>query len=91
MQAVIRPRGASEMRVAIVDISRGGVSLHCDWRAGPGKDVPMELPGAGGPVTARVVRSEGGKLALAFRQDEAVLRRVDQAIALIATGTTAAA
>jgi hypothetical protein len=37
------------------------------------------------------VRSEGGVLALAFRQDEAMLRQVDQALAIISAGTAAAA
>jgi methyl-accepting chemotaxis protein len=90
-QALLRPRSAAEMRVAIVDISRGGVSLRCDWRADAGTEVAMELMGTTGPVIARVVRSEGGVLALAFRQDEAMLRQVDQALAIISAGTAAAA
>ena len=59
-QAVLRPRGAAEMRVAIIDISRGGVSLRCDWRADAGTEVPIGLPGAAGPVIARIVRSRVG-------------------------------
>jgi hypothetical protein len=42
-------------------------------------------------VTARAARSENGLLALTFRQDEAMLRRVDQALARIGAGTAAAA
>lgn len=90
-QAALRPRGSPEMRVAIVDISRGGVSLRCDWRGDVGTEVAVELPGGGAQVGARVVRCEGGVLALAFLQDEAVLRRVDQALALIGRGAVAAA
>jgi methyl-accepting chemotaxis protein len=90
-QAVLRPRGGSEMRVDIVDISRGGVSLRCDWRADAGTEVSVELPKAGGPIVARTVRSGGSQLALAFRQDEAMLRQVDQALAFISARTAAAA
>ena len=39
---------------------------------------PIELPEAGGPV---IERSEGGVFAFAFRQDEAILRQVDQGLA----------
>jgi hypothetical protein len=66
------------VRAAIVDISRGGLSCRCDWRAAAGTEVPIELPDAGGPVIVRIVRSEGGVLALAFRQEEVMLRRVDR-------------
>jgi methyl-accepting chemotaxis protein len=90
-QAELRPRGGPEMRATILDISRGGVSLRCDWQADAGTEVPLQLPGAGGLVVARVVRSQGGRLALAFRQDEAMLRQVDQALKLMSAATAAAA
>ena len=89
--AVLRPRNGSEMRVVIVDISRGGVSVRCDWRSDAGSEVSIALPGADGTIVARVVRSGGGMLALAFRQDEAMLRRVDQSLAFIAARLAAAA
>ena len=79
-QAVLRPRGRPEMRASIDDISRGGLAVRCDWRADAGTEVQLELPGAEGVVTARIIRSENGVLALAFRQDEEMLRRVDAAL-----------
>ena len=79
------------MRVAIVDISRGGVSLRCDWQADVGTEVPIELPGGDARVVARIVRSEKGVLALAFRQDAAILRGVDQALALMSQGAASKA
>ena len=90
-QVAIYPRGGSEMHVVIVDLSRGGVSLRCDWRADPGTEVPVELPGAGGQVIGRVVHTGNGTLALAFRHDESMLRRVDQTLAFISAKTRAAA
>ncbi len=90
-QAVLRPSGRPETRVIIVDISRGGISLRSDWHADVGTEVQLELPGADGVVTARTVRSQDGMLALAFRQDEAMLRRVDGALARIGAGVVAVA
>ena len=81
--ATLRVRGRQEMQAAIVDISRGGISLRTDWFAQAGTELMVELPGAGAPVAARTVRSNGGLLALAFRQDEAVLQRVDAVLEAI--------
>jgi methyl-accepting chemotaxis protein len=72
------------MRVTIVNVSRGGVALRTDWGAQAGTEVQVELPGAGASVAARVVRNERGSLVLAFRQDAAMLRRVDAALDQIA-------
>jgi methyl-accepting chemotaxis protein len=68
------------MRVAINDISRGGVALRCDWHGTVGEEVKIELPGGDDAVVARMVRNTGGVLALTFRQDAAMLRRVDAAL-----------
>jgi methyl-accepting chemotaxis protein len=89
--AVMRPPAGREMRIPIEDISRGGISLRCDWWADAGTEVTLELPGAEGLVTARTVRKGNGLLGLAFRQSESDLRRVDQVLARIATGVVARA
>jgi methyl-accepting chemotaxis protein len=78
--AVLRVPGGQELRAAIADISRGGVALRTDWWAAAGTEVQVVLPAGSSAVTARTVRSENGGLALAFRQDEAMLRRVDAAL-----------
>ena len=44
----------------------------------------MALPGTDAEVVARIVRCDGSALALAFRIDEATLRQVDQALAVMA-------
>ena len=82
--AVLRVPGGQELRAAIADISRGGVALRTDWWAAAGTEVQVVLPAGSSAVTARTVRSENGGLALAFRQDEAMLRRVDAALEQIA-------
>ena len=80
MTAALHPPGAAGERVVINEISRGGVALHSRWQAQPGAAVDITLPGTDGPVAARLVRADGKLLALAFRQDDASLRRIDQAI-----------
>jgi methyl-accepting chemotaxis protein len=89
--AVLRPPGRTEMPVVIEDIARGGIALRSDWTADIGTEVQLDLPGADGCVSARVVRSQDGQLALAFRQDAAMLRRIDRAMARIAASEAAAA
>ncbi|HLJ05734.1 MAG TPA: PilZ domain-containing protein, partial [Acetobacteraceae bacterium] len=79
-----------ETRAVIVDISRGGVSLRCDTPFEVGLEVQLDLPGSG-VVSARTVRSENGVLGLAFRQDEAALQRLDQALARIGADALPAA
>ncbi len=90
MQAGLRVGGRPEQQMAIGDISRGGVSLRCDLRAEAGEEVQITLPGVAEPVGARVVRGDGRLLALAFRQDAAMLRLVDQALDHIARGVSVA-
>ena len=90
-QAVLRPSGQPEARVVIEDISRGGISVRSDWRADVGTEVQLELPGADGVVSGRVLRSHNGVLGLAFRQDEAMVRRVDHAMMRISAGAMSSA
>lgn len=90
-RAVLRLHGQKELCVVIEDISRGGLALRCDWSASAGTEVNLELPGADGAVGARIVWSRTGVLARAFRQDEAMLRLVDRALAHIGGSVTQAA
>ena len=90
-EAVLRSAGQPERRGVILDISRGGTAIRTDWQPSVGTEVQVELPGAGGAVTGRAVRWQNGMLALAFRQEETMLRRVDQALDRIATGAMKAA
>jgi methyl-accepting chemotaxis protein len=78
--ATIRAGGGDSSRATIADVSRGGISLQTDWWAAVGTEVQVGLPGAMAPVAARTVRRNGGVLALAFRQEEAMLRQVDAAL-----------
>ncbi len=74
---------------AVVDISRGGVALACDWVVERGEDVSLQLPGAEGPILGRVVRS-GEAMAIAFRQDPTTLERIDRALARLSPRRRAA-
>ncbi len=79
-KALLRAPGHPDQSVAILDISRGGAALQCDWPLSVGSEVQVAFDGADNPVGARTVRCKGGILALTFRQDEAALRRVDNVL-----------
>jgi methyl-accepting chemotaxis protein len=79
--AVLAARGHAATSVVIKDVARGGVALTCDWKLPSGTGVTVELPGAGGSVSGRAVRSVDGVLAVVFQQDAESLARIDRAIA----------
>jgi methyl-accepting chemotaxis protein len=78
--ARLTPAGGVAIDAEIVDISRSGVSLRTDWWSDAGTEVSVLLSNGGTPVLARTARTDGSVLALAFRQDDATLRRVDTAL-----------
>ena len=88
-EVVLRSSGQPERRAVIQDISRGGMALRSDWKLASGTELQVELPA--GVVAARVVRWQDGLLALAFRQDEATLRRIDRTLERIGAGMMQAA
>jgi hypothetical protein len=89
--ATLRVAGGQEVRAAITNVSRGGLSLQTNWWAEAGTEVQILLPGCSVVVSARTVRTQDGKLALAFRQDETMLRQVDLALDHIGRQATVAA
>ncbi|MGE0416903.1 MAG: methyl-accepting chemotaxis protein [Acetobacteraceae bacterium] len=68
-----RTETVSEIR----DVSRGGISVGYDGTHASGAEVTLRLPPDDSQATGRVVRCENGVLAIAFRQDDSVLHRVD--------------
>ena len=72
--------GRAAVSVPVQDLSRGGIALTCDWQMPAGADVRVELPNAHGTVGARVVRADGNRVALVFRQDTDTLALVDAAL-----------
>jgi hypothetical protein len=69
MTTGLRTAGHAPGRVTIKDLSRGGAALACDWDLMAGTPVEIDLPDGTGIVTARVVRSGGGELAVVFNAD----------------------
>jgi hypothetical protein len=67
------------------------MAVRSDWKPDAGSEVQVDLPGTGAAVIARAVRWRDGALALAFRQDEATLQRLDQALERIAATKARAA
>ncbi len=77
---LLTPRGGAPCTGRLVDISRGGASISCALALDPGAEVSVVLPGTGGVVAARVVRTEGETIAIAFRQDPISLANIDRAL-----------
>ncbi|WP_206929118.1 methyl-accepting chemotaxis protein [Roseococcus thiosulfatophilus] len=65
--ATLVVEGATE-RLRLLDISLGGAALRRGEPLPPDAALSIALPGAGGPVTGRVVRWEEGVLAISFDQ-----------------------
>ncbi|HZF76370.1 MAG TPA: methyl-accepting chemotaxis protein [Acetobacteraceae bacterium] len=83
LRATLRPRGGAEQEAEVKDIARGGIALLSGLVLDAGAEVEVVLPGAGGPVTGRVARCGGGTVAIAFRQDPAMLARIDRALDML--------
>jgi methyl-accepting chemotaxis protein len=79
MKAPGRPAARAELR----NISRGGAAMASDWTVSAGTELETELPNGGGTVTARVVRSGGGELAVVFSAESQALARIDRALAAL--------
>jgi methyl-accepting chemotaxis protein len=79
MKAPGRPAARAELR----NISRGGAAMASDWTVSAGTELETELPNGGGTVTARVVRSGGGELAVVFSAESQALARIDRALAVL--------
>ena len=70
----------------IQEISLAGAALACEWPCDVGAEVLVGLPGENDFVSARIVDSRSGVLAVSFRQDTATLGRVTRAMDAIAGG-----
>eukprot|EP01037_Dinobryon_pediforme_P005815 gene5815-5878_t len=81
--ARLRLAGGDEASVAVHDVSRGGVALRANLTANVGATVRLLVAGVAAPLPARVVRNEGGLLALAFSQDQQTIMSVDAAMKIL--------
>jgi methyl-accepting chemotaxis protein len=82
----LRLSGQNAIQVTVKDLSLGGAALRCKQSVALGTDVSVDLPGAGGAVSGKVVRSGGGVLGIEFRDDVAVRSRVERVMqALVAS------
>jgi methyl-accepting chemotaxis protein len=79
LSATLRAAGRSA-NVVLRNLSRGGALLECDWSLGAGAPFEIELPGAGGGVTGRVVRGGADGLAVVFNADPAAIARIDRVL-----------
>jgi methyl-accepting chemotaxis protein len=82
--ATLRTRARDPMQAMIRDLSRGGAGFACDWTLPSGTQLDIDLPHADEPVPARVVRCNGGELAVVFGSDAAALARIDRTLDALA-------
>ena len=79
--ANVQSKGQPATRMTLRNVSRGGAALASDWTMPTGTQVEVELPDAGGPVPARVVRCGNGELAVVFGSEAQALQRIDRFLA----------
>jgi methyl-accepting chemotaxis protein len=80
LTATLRLPGQSAISVSVQDISSSAVALVCTQTVSVGTDVSIELPDAGGEMTGKVVRADGGTLVIGLGQDATTQSHVDRAI-----------
>ena len=85
----VRGEAGLELRAELLDISRGGALLKCSNAPVAGTAVTIELPGGQGFALARVARSSGSLVGVAFRQDPATMDQVDKAMQGLSNGNPA--
>ena len=88
-KATLRASGRTG-EVVVRNMSRGGASLDCDWPMAAGTPFEIDIPGAGGSVAGRVVRSGDGSLAVLFSSDPTTLARLDRVLDALVPQRTAA-
>jgi hypothetical protein len=76
--------------VKVRDLSKAGVALLCWAQPDVGTTITIDLPDAGGPATATVVRVGGGVVAASFVSDPVTEERVERAYHALAQRKKAA-
>jgi methyl-accepting chemotaxis protein len=89
-KATLRTSGRPAIEATIRDISRGGMAVRHDAILPVGTDFEIDLPG-NTSIKGRIVRSGGGDIGVAFRQDHESLLRIDRTLELIRAATLRAA
>jgi methyl-accepting chemotaxis protein len=82
--------GQKAISTTIKDISAGGAALACSQHFAIGSELSLELPAGGGTISGKVIRSEGGTVAIEFRTDDATRARVERAVHFLGTADRAA-
>jgi methyl-accepting chemotaxis protein len=76
----LRAPGQATLRALLEDLSPGGAGLRCQQALPIGTRVEIDLPNAGGAVTARVVHCENGMLGVLFTGEAADKARIERAL-----------
>jgi methyl-accepting chemotaxis protein len=81
---------ATQQKLPVIDISRGGIGLENGPNLPAGTEVMVEIAGVAKPIGARVARTVGTSIGLSFRQDADALSLIDQALSIVIAGAKAA-
>jgi methyl-accepting chemotaxis protein len=84
IRATLHLTGQQAISATVRDISAGGVALACSQPVTVGTDISLDLPEAGGAVSGKVIRAEGGNLAIEFRDDDVTRARVERVVQALA-------
>jgi methyl-accepting chemotaxis protein len=90
VSATLTVPGAAPVKAMIQDLSRSGVALRHAGQIALAQDVEIDLPGAGGPLTGRVLRVSDGVVAIGFSETPSVLAKLDRALASLTAAREAA-
>jgi methyl-accepting chemotaxis protein len=90
VSATLTLPGAAPVKAMIQDLSRSGVALRHAGQIALAQDVEIDLPGAGGPLTGRVLRVSDGVVAIGFSETPSVLAKLDRALASLTAAREAA-
>jgi methyl-accepting chemotaxis protein len=75
----------------LMDLSRTGAALRFQGSAEPGTTAQLGVPGAGGPITCRVLRVENDVIAIDFSDAPGAAARVDRVLDTLAGDPAVAA
>ena len=82
--------GAAAAKAVIRDISRTAIALRHAGSIAVGRDLEVDLPDAGGPVTGRVIRATDGVVVITFSETPSMPARLDRALASLSARRDAA-
>jgi methyl-accepting chemotaxis protein len=89
VRGTLQVPGHTPADVVVKDISPNGAALLGNLTVTVGRDLKLDLPGAGGVITVQATRVHEGVIAVVFRQDAETEARVQRFIAALTQAAAA--